>query len=73
MVSAGLALILVLAAGCSRLTTPQPLTSNPVATDVPAALRSFYDQKLSWSSCDKIFECASLTVPLDYITPDRDT
>lgn len=71
--TAGLALILALASGCSQPTTSQPTTSHPVATDAPAALRSFYDQKLSWSSCDKIFECASLTVPLDYTKPDGDT
>lgn len=37
----------------------------------PAALRSFYTQKLTWSACNKIFECASLRVPLDYTDPDR--
>lgn len=62
---AGLVLLLALVvSGCS-----QPSTSNPV----PAVLHGFYDQKLSWSSCDKIFECASLRVPLDYTTPDGDT
>ncbi|MGH3868051.1 MAG: alpha/beta hydrolase [Pseudonocardiaceae bacterium] len=66
---AGLVLMVALvASGCSQSTT-----SNPVAADAPAALRSFYDQKLTWSSCDKIFECASLRVPLDYTTPDGDT
>lgn len=52
-----LILALVLVAGCSRSTT-----SN-------SRLERFYTQKLAWSSCAKIFECTSLTVPLDYADP----
>jgi pimeloyl-ACP methyl ester carboxylesterase len=67
--TAGLALILALVCGCSQPTPPNPVA----AADAPAALRGFYNQKLTWSSCEKIFECASLRVPLDYTTPDGDT
>lgn len=48
---------LVLVAGCSRSTNPH------------SGLERFYTQKLVWSSCAQIFECSSLTVPLDYADP----
>ncbi|MGH3770508.1 MAG: alpha/beta hydrolase [Pseudonocardiaceae bacterium] len=67
--TAGLVMILALASGCSQPTTPNPVA----AADVPAALRGFYDQKLAWSSCDTIFQCASLRVPLDYTRPGGGT
>jgi pimeloyl-ACP methyl ester carboxylesterase len=37
-----------------------------------AGLARFYDQKLTWSSC-RGFQCARLTVPLDYARPDGAT
>nr|WP_104531063.1 alpha/beta hydrolase [Streptomyces specialis] len=44
---------------------------EPLPEEIPAELRSYYDQELSWSACDAAgFECASLTVPLDYENPD---
>ena len=47
----------------------------PTATvmpSTPAALASYYDQKLSWSSCSG-GRCAWLKVPLDYASPDGET
>jgi pimeloyl-ACP methyl ester carboxylesterase len=38
-------------------------------TGVPAGLKRFYSQTLAWSRCEGIFECALLTVPLDYTRP----
>jgi pimeloyl-ACP methyl ester carboxylesterase len=35
----------------------------------PATLATFYGQKLAWSSCSGGFQCATLTVPLDYAHP----
>ncbi|MGH3829990.1 MAG: alpha/beta hydrolase [Pseudonocardiaceae bacterium] len=69
VVTAGLAMVLALASGCSQPTTPNPVA----AADSSAALRGFYDQKLAWSSCDTIFQCASLRVPLDYTRPGGGT
>ncbi|MEV0602114.1 alpha/beta hydrolase [Streptomyces sp. NPDC050315] len=47
---------------------------DPLPTAVPAALRPYYDQKLSWRSCGpKGFECATLRAPLDYAKPSRAT
>jgi pimeloyl-ACP methyl ester carboxylesterase len=56
-------LVLVLT-GCS-----QPSTANPAATDGGGDPQRFYTQKLTWSSCGTIFQCASLQVPLDYAHP----
>jgi pimeloyl-ACP methyl ester carboxylesterase len=57
-------------------TTSGSGTSSPSASasaSVDPALASFYDQKLSWSGCGGGFECAKLTVPLDYADPSGDT
>ncbi|MBW0008622.1 MAG: alpha/beta fold hydrolase, partial [Pseudonocardiales bacterium] len=67
---AALALLLT---GCSQATSSPPFHANSAATDEPAALQRFYTQRLAWSTCDQIFECASLTVPLDYANPGRET
>jgi pimeloyl-ACP methyl ester carboxylesterase len=42
--------------------TPQPGSSEPPMAD----LASFYAQELTWESCRRHFECATLTVPIDY-------
>ncbi|MDA8435570.1 MAG: alpha/beta hydrolase [Actinomycetales bacterium] len=54
--------------------TPAPTgsTSSPSssATATPdARLESFYAQKLVWTGCGGSFQCAKLTVPLDYADP----
>ncbi|MEV7680563.1 alpha/beta hydrolase [Streptomyces sp. NPDC088341] len=37
----------------------------------PAALKKFYDQKLTWRACGAPgFQCATLKAPLDYAKPD---
>lgn len=36
-------------------------------------LDDYYNQTLSWSECEGTFECAELTVPLDYANPAGDT
>lgn len=50
-------------AGCSSSST-----SN-AAAGAPAALAKFYDQQLDWTSCKQTFQCARLTVPLNYADP----
>ncbi|WP_055587627.1 alpha/beta hydrolase [Streptacidiphilus griseoplanus] len=52
------------ATGGSARTALQPL---PAA--IPAALASYYRQKLDWRACDGSFECATFKVPLDYAHP----
>lgn len=45
-------------------------TSGSVAASpTPSALARFYDQKLRWSRCHAVFQCARLEVPIDYADP----
>lgn len=46
---------------------------TPAASDAPAALRSFYVQRLKWSDCGQGFSCSRLTVPRDYAAPEGGT
>lgn len=48
-------------------------SSAEPAGPVPAGLESFYTQDLAWSSCEDSFECATLTVPIDYAEPGGGT
>lgn len=57
-------------------TTPPASTSvggNPSATASPSALSRFYSQHLSWHGCGSGFQCATMTVPLDYAHPGAGT
>jgi pimeloyl-ACP methyl ester carboxylesterase len=49
--------------------TPEPGASEPPKAD----LASFYSQQLTWQSCRGEFECATLTVPIDYQDPGGET
>lgn len=40
------------------------------AQDAPEGLEEFYGQDLEWSDCEGTFECAGLTVPIDYQEPE---
>ena len=59
----------------SPTSAPAPIPEpDPGASDPPAAdLASFYSQELTWDSCRGAFECATLTVPIDYQDPAGDT
>lgn len=48
-------------------------TSAPLADDAPEGLEEFYGQELDWAGCEGSFECATLTVPLDYTQPQGQT
>jgi len=52
--------------------TPTP-TVTPTPTANTAALKQFLTQKLTWRSCVRTYQCANLTVPLDYANPDGST
>ncbi|WP_455359967.1 alpha/beta hydrolase [Streptomyces sp. SYSU K21746] len=62
--------------GCtSGSSSPTASASAPggpaAATDVPANLKPYYDQKLSWRDCGVPgFQCATMKAPLDYDKPD---
>ncbi|NLU75530.1 alpha/beta hydrolase [Streptomyces sp. HNM0575] len=52
-------------------TDAQPL--KPLPASVPAGLKPYYKQKLSWRDCgDDGFQCARMKTPLDYEHPDPD-
>ncbi|MEU3990473.1 alpha/beta hydrolase [Streptomyces platensis] len=60
------------AAGAQRPAENASLAPLPAVT--PAALRPYYDQKLSWHPCGVAgFECATMKAPLDYSKPSADT
>ncbi len=49
--------------------TPEPGSSEPPLAD----LASFYSQELSWEPCRGAFECATLSVPIDYTDASGET
>jgi pimeloyl-ACP methyl ester carboxylesterase len=57
----------------SQSASPSPSASASVDPGVDPALAPYYTQRLSWAGCGGSFECADLTVPLDYAQPTGDT
>lgn len=55
-------------AGPAPTGSPQPGSSTPPSPE----LAPFYGQRLDWGPCSD-FECATLTVPVDYRDPSGDT
>ena len=53
------------AAAGQSVSSPDPA----VIQGVPANLSGFYSQAVTWSSCEKTFQCAKVKVPLDYANP----
>lgn len=76
------ALLLAALAGCSSYgarpgeDASGPAGAGSVSSAAPApsapapALARFYAQRLAWRDCGGGFDCAWLTVPVDYATPD---
>ncbi len=72
-----------LLAGCSSTPDDTPsetpsASASTTATPAPsqsgaASLAAYYDQKLAWAGCGGAFQCAKLTVPLDYAKPSGET
>ena len=53
--------------------TPTPTAApEPEPTEPDDPLAPFYTQQLAWEQCDD-FECATLTVPIDYESPEAGT
>lgn len=72
----------------SAACTPQSTEASSAsaageAAPIPAGLERFYTQELDWQGCaegetivaqsDSVFDCALMTVPLDYSAPDGET
>ena len=55
--------------------TPKPTNAVPgvASADVVATVAIFGGRKLKWNGCGDGFECADMTVPLDYDAPDAGT
>ncbi len=64
----GPVVLVVALAGCAGTTpSPPPAATEPVPTQ--QGLAAYYGQQLQWRECEGSFECADLTVPLDYADP----
>jgi pimeloyl-ACP methyl ester carboxylesterase len=57
----------------SRPANPVPTMPTVASAALTATVEKFGAKKLSWRGCGDGFECAELTVPLDYEAPDADT
>lgn len=74
-VAGALAGALVLS-GCSFSWLPQSggdsskASADPsIAASAPEGLEEFYKQQVSWTSCEKNFQCTNVRVPVDYDNP----
>jgi pimeloyl-ACP methyl ester carboxylesterase len=71
---AAVASALVLSLGLAACSAPGVRTeSTPAPTDVSAELRPFYEQVLTWESCEEEMQCATASAPLDWNDPARDS
>ncbi len=69
VVALGVAVALILSA-C----VPSAPKSAPGAEPVPTSIAKFYDQKLTWRSCESSgLTCASVTTPIDWAHPSAGT
>ncbi|HET6856619.1 MAG TPA: alpha/beta hydrolase [Streptomyces sp.] len=60
----------LLISGCSSGTSSPHASASVTQTAVPAALKAYYAQKLSWRDCGVAgFQCATMKAPLDYAKP----
>ncbi|MBA8815541.1 pimeloyl-ACP methyl ester carboxylesterase [Microbacterium halimionae] len=64
---AGGAVVAVALSGCSfkQDSTPAP-TRAPSTSGVAAELLPYYEQAVEWTECSDVFECATVTAPLDW-------
>lgn len=58
-------------ASASSQSGSSPTGASGTAFD--PALEQFYTQDLSWSSCETDYECATISVPMDYENPDGES
>lgn len=50
-----------------------PSASAAAPDSYPIELATFYTQVLDWQNCEDEFQCASFTVPIDYMNPENGT
>ncbi|MBT2487822.1 alpha/beta fold hydrolase [Streptomyces sp. ISL-96] len=62
----------LLVSGCSSGGSSPSASASAPLNAVPAALTTYYAQKLSWRDCGAPgFQCATMKAPLDYRKPER--
>jgi pimeloyl-ACP methyl ester carboxylesterase len=44
-----------------------------IVASAPSGLERFYSQEVVWEPCENEFQCAKVTVPMDYSDPDGET
>ncbi|MCU1435333.1 MAG: alpha/beta hydrolase [Pseudarthrobacter sp.] len=78
--AAGALVLAMTLASCSLLggdkpdEAPTTAKADPsIVASAPAGLDSFYSQEVVWEPCENGFQCAKVTVPLDYANADGDT
>lgn len=74
--AAGLAAASVALSGCLYSVIPEraptsTASASPDTDGIEADLLPFYSQQLTWSSCGEIFDCTTVTAPLDWQDPDE--
>ena len=78
--AAGAMALVMALASCSLLNggdkNPPAATAKAdpsIVASAPAGLEKFYSQEVVWQPCEGEFQCAKVTVPLDYANPAGDT
>ncbi|GGW95653.1 alpha/beta hydrolase [Streptomyces chryseus] len=62
----------LLISGCSPGGSSPSASASAPQSPVPAALKTYYAQKLTWRECGASgFQCATMKAPLDYRKPER--
>jgi pimeloyl-ACP methyl ester carboxylesterase len=74
--AAGALVLALTLASCGLLgagspsTAPATVKADPsIVASAPAGLESFYSQQVVWEPCENGFQCAKVTVPMDYSKP----
>ncbi|NUS37320.1 MAG: alpha/beta fold hydrolase, partial [Pseudarthrobacter sp.] len=77
--AAGAMVLAMVLASCSLLgggKEPEAATAKAdpsIVASAPSGLEKFYSQEVVWQPCEGEFQCAKVTVPLDYANPAGDT
>lgn len=78
--AAGAMVLALVLASCSLLNggdkKPEAATAKAdpsIVASAPSGLEKFYSQEVVWQPCEGEFQCAKVTVPLDYANPAGDT
>ncbi len=74
LVAVSLALVVPLSGCVTLFLPPAPATTSvPTGEKVAPELEPFYGQVLQWSKCEGTFQCATVTAPMDWSDPARES